>query len=229
MLAVVVVVGLTRLERSNADGRTEPPAAAPETPPAAPPKAGEIDLERSRVYVFVSKTKLGHDHAVEGRLKSGRIRLDRKQRAGSIKFDMATFEADTPDARTYLSLKGTISDSNREKTTDAMLGPAVLDVAAHPTATFAIDSATRQTEKGKPKVELKGKFTLHGQTHDLTIVADIDSKTDDATLKLTGKFEILQTDYGITPYKAALGTVGITDKLVIHGELWIASEVISRN
>ncbi|MGV2340918.1 MAG UNVERIFIED_CONTAM: hypothetical protein LVR18_45365 [Planctomycetaceae bacterium] len=36
---------------------------------------GNVDLQASRVYVFVGKTGLGHDHGVEGRLKSGQVTL----------------------------------------------------------------------------------------------------------------------------------------------------------
>ena len=40
---------------------------------------------------------------------------------------------------------------------------------------------------------------------------------------LHGKFTILQTDFGITPYSKAFGTIGVADSLTIWGDLWIAS------
>jgi hypothetical protein len=45
---------------------------------------------------------------------------------------------------------------------------------------------------------------------------------------LRGNFTILQSDFGITPYKAALGAVGVADELKIWGDIWIATEETKR-
>ena len=66
-----------------------PPPAAPATPPVP----GDVDTERSRVYIFVGKTGFGHDHAIVGRLASGRVVLDAPQNAGQLVFDMPSFLA----------------------------------------------------------------------------------------------------------------------------------------
>lgn len=207
-----------------------------ETGKAAPPRSaarsnsgaespGSIDVERSRVYVFVRKSGLGHEHAVEGRVKSGTIHLGQAKKSGALEFDMTSFDADTEAARKYLSLKGTTSDSVRQKVNDNMLGGSVLDVERFPTATFAIESAQQVATKGKtPRYQLKGKFTLHGQTREVTITADTTSQAGDKVIRLQGQFDILQTEFGITPYKAALGAVGVADQLTIYGDLWIAAE-----
>lgn len=205
-------------------GTAAPPgSAARSTEVAATP--GTIDVERSRVYVFVRKSGLGHEHAVEGRIKSGAIHLKQAKKAGAIEFDLTSFDADTEAARKYLSLKGTTSDSIRQKVNDNMLGESVLHVERFPTATFAIDSAQLVATKGKaPRYQLKGRFTLHGQTRELTIMADPTSQAGDKFIQLRGQFDILQSEFGITPYKAALGTVGVADQLTIYGDLWIAAE-----
>lgn len=41
---------------------------------------------------------------------------------------------------------------------------------------------------------------------------------------LMGRFKILQTQFGITPFKKALGAVGVTDQLTVWGDLWIAKQ-----
>lgn len=71
-----------------------------------PAAAGEVDLQGNRVYVLVPKKKLGHDHAMVGPLKAGRVRLGAAEAAGSLVLDMAGLRADTPEARTLLSLRG---------------------------------------------------------------------------------------------------------------------------
>jgi polyisoprenoid-binding protein YceI len=189
--------------------------------PAAQP--GQIDIKRSLVYVRVDKTGLGHEHGIEGKIKSGVIRLGARTDAGSIEFDMTSFAADTDRARKYVGLEGSTGASTRDKVTKTMLGDGVLDVAEFPTATFAIESALhKKTKQGKAIVELKGKFTLHGTSHPLTLFAEPSQK--DGQWNLRGDFTVKQTDFGITPYSAALGTVGVADELKIFGDLWIAGD-----
>lgn len=184
---------------------------------------GDVDLAKSRVYILVGKTGLGHEHAIEGKLKSGSIRLGAARDAGTIEFDMPRFSADTDEARKYIGLKGSTSASTRQQVNKNMLGPDVLDVKKFPTAKFAIDSALeKQTKFGAAVYELKGKFTLHGKTRALTIQAE--PEQDGNQWRLTGDFTILQSDFGITPYSAALGTIGVADSLRIWGDLRIADD-----
>lgn len=187
----------------------------------APLKPGDIDAEKSRVYVLVGKKGLGHEHGVEGRIKSGSIRLNADKDPGTIEFDMESFLADTDEARKYVELKGNVSESTRDRVTKAMLGPDVLDVEEFPTARFKIKS--RQLIKSKKdgdSVVLKGEFTLHGKEQPLSVTAKIEKASGRS--HLSGSFTILQSDFGITPYKAAFGAVAVTDELKIFGDLWIA-------
>jgi hypothetical protein len=185
----------------------------------AQPQPGEIDLKRSRVYVFVGKSGLGHEHAVEGRIKSGSIAVAQKQKAGQIVFDMTTFTSDTAAARKYVGLEGEKDESTRKKVDENMLGANVLDVAKHPTATFAISSAQQvKSKQGGTLYELKGRFALHGTTRDLTVHATPTKKGDQ--LRLQGSFTIRQTDFGITPY-SKFGVIGVADELKIYGDIWV--------
>ena len=59
----------------------------------------QVSLKKSRIYTFVGKTGLGHQHGIEGQLKSGSIQLGAKQDAGELVFDMISFDADTDAAR----------------------------------------------------------------------------------------------------------------------------------
>jgi polyisoprenoid-binding protein YceI len=202
--------------------------AAPEKRSEKPAlKPGDIDVEKSRIYVLVGKKGLGHEHGVEGKIKSGAIDLGAAKDPGAIEFDMVSFAADTDEARKSVELKGTIGESTRDKVTRTMLGPEVLDVEEFPTATFKIK--TQEMRKGKKEgdsVVLKGDFTLHGQTQPLSITAKLERTKSRS--HLSGSFTILQSDFGITPYKAALGAVGVTDELKIVGDLWIVSEETKR-
>jgi len=186
-------------------------------------KPGEIDVEKSRVYIRVGKKRLGHEHAVEGKIKSGSIDLNAAKEVGDIEFDMTSFLADTDEARKYVELKGTTTQSTREQVTETMLGERVLDVEQFPTATFKIKSRGVIDAPGdERRLKLSGEFTLHGKTHPLTIT--VEQTKEDERWRLKGEFDILQSDFGITPYKAALGTVAVADKLKIWGDIWIAGD-----
>ena len=213
---------------------TLPLDADAQVPPAAPaaqaplPTPGEVDTDGSRIYVFVGKTGLGHDHGIVGRLVSGRVILDAPQNAGQLVFDMQSFLADTPEARKALGLDGETDASTRKPTTENMLGPDVHDVARHPTATFDFESALRPQRPvngAKPTVDLVGTFTLHGVARKVVIPAEVGAAG--RVLRLIGSFRIKQTDFGIKPYKKFGGVVGVADELVIHGDIRIAATPVA--
>lgn len=180
----------------------------------------KTDLKTSRVYVLVDKVRLGHRHGVEGQLKSGTLKLDAKSDAGQLVFDMTTFKADTDGARKQVGLEGETDADTQEKVNDNLLGPKVLDVKEFPTATFEIQSSLATGKKSAdkhPLYELKGDFTLHGKTVPLSVVAE--ARPGEKSTHLSGKFKILQSEYGIKPYSAAFGAVAVADELTIWGEI----------
>ncbi len=199
----------------------QPPQLSP-APLAAPPVAGDVDLVRSRVYVFVGKTGLGHNHAVSGLLQAGRVVLGAADQAGTLVFDMRSFTADTAEARKALGLPGETDASTQKQVQANMTGPDVLDVAQHPTATFQIRSArpSQQQVQGRPPVyELVGAFTLHGVTQEVMIPVEVEQRGE--WLRLRGMFVIKQTDFGMKPYKKLGGVVGVADELRITGDLLV--------
>ena len=184
----------------------------------------QISVQKSRVYIFVDKTGLGHPHGVEGRLKSGSLTLGAGEEAGELVFDMNSFDADTDAARRYVGLSGSTDSSTRRQINDNMKYTSILNVGQFPTATFAIKSATlleKKSRTGAPLYELTGEFTLRGKTRSVKFEAEAEQK--DNMTHVHGRFAILQTQYGITPFRKALGAVGVADQLIIHGDLWIAS------
>ncbi len=185
---------------------------------------GDVNLQFSRAYVFVGKVGLGHEHAVEGRMRSGVVHLGAIQRAGHVEFDMTTFRADTDEARKYIGLEGTTGESMQSQVTANMRGPVVLDSGNHPTARFDIDSAVlleQPSKRGLPLYRLDGKFILHGAARPLQIIAEAEPK--DGWVHLVGNFAILQSQFGMTPFTKAFGAIGVTDRLQIWGDLWVVA------
>jgi len=197
------------------------PAAKKASPAAKERKIqpGDVDLQVSRVYILVDKTGLGHQHAIEGRLKEGRLKVS-GEAAGKLVFDMKTFIADTPHARQYLGLPGETDAGTQQQVNANMLGAGVLNVAKFPTATFAVDSIKKTPGKESDTFTLTGTYTLHGVSRNLQF--DATGTNEKGKLRLHGQFGIRQTDFGIKPFSKGLGLVGVADELVIHGDLLIA-------
>lgn len=182
-----------------------------------------IDSKTSRVYVFVGKTGFGHEHAVSGFVKSGDIHLGNAQQAGSIVFDMTAFTADSAEARRAIGLGGTTDASTAREVTQNMLGGYVLNVRKYPTSTFTIDSALptgKQSQAGNPLYELKGTWELHGTKRPLAIPVEVVDQQGSYLVR--GRFAMLQSQFGITPFTKALGAVGVTDRLIVTGYIVVA-------
>jgi polyisoprenoid-binding protein YceI len=195
--------------------------SAQEQPPAFVVAPGEINLQASRVYIFVDKTGFGHQHGVEGRLREGNVRIANRS-AGRMVFDMQSLKADTPNARRFVNLKGEIDAKTQQEVTDTMKGPDILDVARFPAATFEIDTVRaldRRTRSGHTQYRFEGEFRLHGTKQVLRFTAD--AVEERGYLHFKGTFHLRQSEYKIPPYKKALGTVGVADVLTVYGDIWV--------
>jgi hypothetical protein len=197
---------------------------AQEPVPSKKYRAGEAFLEGSRVYVHVFKKGLGHEHAVMGGLKSGRIHLAKPgEHENELVFDLVNFVADADAARKYVGLAGTTKISDQQEVTTVMLGHEVLHTARYPTATFkivGIKKLSSKSERDLPQFELDGQFTLQATTRPLKVIVDVQEQ--DHWQRLRGTISILQTDFGIKPYTKAFGAIGVADKLEILGDIWVA-------
>lgn len=184
--------------------------------------AGEIDVENSKVYVFVPKRGAGHEHGVEGRLSAGALQLGAAEQAGTMTFDLRSFDADTTAARRFLRLPGETDADTAAKVNANMRGEAVLDTARHPTAEFQIVSASALNEAADPlgtPYELNGVLTLHGVRKELRVRAFAQSVN--GLTRVRGKFTLKQTNFGIVPFSKLLGAIGVGDELTVYGDLWI--------
>lgn len=190
------------------------------TPVAAKP--GEVNLEFSRVFIFVDKSGVvGHEHAIEGKLKSGEI-VTQQGQPGTVVFDMRSFDADTSVARKYLGLEGETDAATRKKVNENMLGNEILDVAKYPEArleNISLKSTGKKTKRDLPEYILEGDFVLHETKRHIEVRCDVEHK--DGWNHVRGGFKILQSDYGIKPFSKMLGAVGVKDQLVIMGDLWV--------
>jgi polyisoprenoid-binding protein YceI len=200
-----------------------PAARGAEEParPAASAVAFQVDPAASHVFIKVGASgRIGHDHGVQG-LLGGAITLGK---GGTLVFDMRTFRTDSPEARQYVGLSGTVSGADQQKTNATMRGPQVLDVVQYPTAEYTITSAVPVDGRapGEPgRYRLDGQLTLHGKSRPLPLVAQVDPTGSPGVLRMRCAFAIQQSDFGITPYSTLGGLVGVADRLDIWGDVVI--------
>jgi hypothetical protein len=165
--------------------------------------------------------RIGHDHGILGRLESGFVEWGGGGR-GELVFSTRSFIADPPEARRYVGLAGSVSASDRKKTTEHMLGRDVLDVARNPTATYKITATSPldgQVAGAPGRYKLDGAFTLHGVTRPLTLTATVEETTTRGVLRMTGNFPLVQSHFGIRPYSTLGGLVGVADRMDVWGDL----------
>ena len=182
---------------------------------------------RQSRYVFVGKTGFGHEHGIVGQLKQGHIDMSPGKNVGILDFDMATFTADTPEARKFVRLEGATDASTQQQVNTNMRGADVLDVGKFPTSRFTIKEIVKlsqPSQSGLPQYRLNGDFTLHGVTRPIQVMAEAEDQRD--WTRLRGGFTMLQSQFGITPFTKALGAVGVTDQLTVWGDLWIAKQPV---
>jgi polyisoprenoid-binding protein YceI len=84
---------------------------------------------------------------------------------------------------------------------------ATLEVDRHPKATFSA--------KGIPAdSELEGTLALHGATHPLRL-----SFTESGSSNWRAKGEVVQSDFGIKPFKGLLGALRLADRVTVDIEI----------
>ena len=181
---------------------------------AAGPTAWTIDGARSTVAIHVGKSGLlsfaGHEHEVRATQVQGEVSAVAEELAQS--HVSLTFAA----GALKVEEKGEPA-GDAPKVQAAMVGPKVLDVARFPTVTFTSTRVSgRSAAAGHYDLEVSGNLTLHGVTRSVTLPLRV--SVTEVTLTATGRMEIRQTDYGITPVNVA-GVVKVKNALAIDYSL----------
>jgi len=219
-LAITVLLIFCCTPQTHGQQANNTSAAGTSAPNISP---GDIELSASRVFIFVDKTGLGHQHAVEGQLSPSQLILGAEKGAGRLVFNMDSFDADTRRARQYLGLPGDTDEGTRKQVNNNMKGRDVLDTTKYPQAILDIEKALptgKLNPKGAPEYEINGLFTLHGVQKPIKFLAYAEQVK--GWVHLRGDFGIKQSSYGMKPYSKAFGAIGVADALQIYGDLWVA-------
>jgi polyisoprenoid-binding protein YceI len=172
----------------------------------------EVKPELSRLSVHLYKRGLlkgfGHEHELEWSHYSGTVKLD-WQALASATVDLR-FEAN--------SLRETneeIGEDDRFDIERTAKSDRVLDAEQYPEIRFTSTGiVVRRQEEARAELDIIGRLTVRGVAKDLRVPVTV--TLDGDHVRAVGSVELKQTDYGIEPVSAALGTVKVKDEMQVR-------------
>ena len=166
----------------------------------------------SDFWVFVGKTglfsALAHDHEIGVKRFGGRVVIPGAGASGgSLEMEV--------DATSLVVLDKKPSEADKKKIFDSMHNE-VLESAKHQKITFKSVSVSdlKQTGNDNYSLVVNGDLTLHGVTK--RIAVPVAATITPQQLRANGKYTLKQSDYGISPYSAAGGTIKVKDEVVVN-------------
>lgn len=176
---------------------------------AAVANAGPLDPKQSELVVLAWKRgtaqAVAHDHVIRAASVSGSLAPTGE---ASITVDARALVADEDDTRARYRVGAKISPDDARQVEVSMKGPDQLDVEQFPTIRFESAGGTF-TPTGEGTVQ--GKFTLHGVTRAVECKATL--KRTETSLEVTARLRLKVSDYGIKPYSAMFGLIGVRDEV----------------
>jgi polyisoprenoid-binding protein YceI len=156
--------------------------------------------------------RFGHPHVIGGTAIDGEIRLaDAFHDSGlELVIDVSQLEVDRPGWRLDEGFDPDMSESAIADTRRNMLSADQLDAENHPY--IEIRSIGLSGPRWQPDIE--AQVTLAGQTRELTVPVKL--SMDNYNLTAIGRFYIRQSEFGITPFSAAGGSLQVADEVLIR-------------
>lgn len=205
-----------------------PAGAAPAFPHAfyqAPPGPGRVfrlDPSRSRLQVLVFRAgpmaRQGHNHLLQAQAFEGAVFVpdDGLERARmDLLLPVAALAVDPTAARAQAgaAFAAEVGERARSGTRANLLGPDVLDAAAHPHV--AVQAQVLAGEL--PWLVLEASLSVRGVRHAVQLPVRVD--LDGAQLRARGTLLLRHADLGLAPFRALGGLLQVADPLVLHFDL----------
>ncbi len=209
LLQIIVATALlwSQLLTPGVQSAPQKGAKKPAPPPApVAPKTYNIVPAESSLTVFVGKAGalsfLAHDHNIAVRSYSGRVVVPAAgPSSGSLELDI--------DAKS-LAILDKISEKDRQEITNSM-NTKVLESGKFPKITFR---SVGVSNVNGANLTVNGDLTLHGVTKRIAVPVTISATPQ--MLRATGKYVLKQTDFGITPYSAAAGSIKVKNEVILN-------------
>lgn len=165
------------------------------------------DSSLADCFVFTFKEGLLSPVAHDLRLKVTRFSLEVDAASGSISasFDTSSLRVDTP-MKDGVENPAALSAADKEKIA-GQIRDDVLHSAQHPEATFRSHASSARADGG---YDIHGDLTLHGVTR------RVDAQTQVVAGRQQLELTLHQPDFGITPYRAMLGTLKIRADVIVR-------------
>jgi polyisoprenoid-binding protein YceI len=156
------------------------------------------DQSNAECFVFTFKEGLLSPIAHDLRIKVTRFTVMVENGVVTASFDTASLRVDTPmkDGKENPTALG---EADKEKIA-SQIRDDVLNSSKHPEANFRSRSVKQRSDGG---YDLDGDLTLHGVTK------PIQARTELVSGKQELEFKLHQPDFGITPFRAMMGTLKI--------------------
>lgn len=171
------------------------------------PGQGMFRVETARGGLF---GVFAHDHLVEASRYAGEIRFDPDAP------ERASVWVEVPAEALTVRDPGVKRDVLR-KIESTMKSPRVLDVEHYAKIRFESSSVRPKSNAGDRRLEIAGRLSLHGTVRD--VVLPVTFWTIGDTCHAEAETWLRQTDYGIQPYSAGLGTIRVRDEVRVSFHL----------
>ena len=174
----------------------------------------QADASSSQLVIRAGRTgllsTLAHDHL----FTPGRWQAD-------VEFDPERPEAIHVDVRieaaTLHDHVARLSPKFREYVDRETAGPDVLDAQRYREIRFRGESASARDDGDGLRGVLHGALSLHGRTRALDV--PFHARADAAGYRVSGSVRFRQTDYGMTPFSSAAGTIRVDDEIEVGFDL----------
>lgn len=185
--------------------------AWPRFSPGAPLEA---DTSASQLVIHAGKggflSTLAHNHEFTPSRWRAEVEFDPK-RPQEVHVDVRI------DAATLHDHIGRLSQKARDYVDRETAGPDVLDAQRYREIRFHGESASVRGEGGDFQGVLHGSLLLHGTTRPLDV--PFHAHADTPGFRVSGSVRLLQTDFGMTPFSTAGGSIRVNDELQVDFEL----------
>jgi polyisoprenoid-binding protein YceI len=172
-----------------------------------------VDPARSQLVVYVSRagalSPALHDHQFFATRWGGTISVDPSQpQRASLRL--------TVDASSLRDREPGLSPRDVRTVEAQVRGPEVLDAERFPEIRFVASrfeplQSNATGAAGALRGVVFGTLTLHGTTRPMRI--PVQTAWSQRALEARGSVEFLQSEFGIRPYRRALGTIAVRDRV----------------
>jgi polyisoprenoid-binding protein YceI len=176
----------------------------------------EVDTSASTLSVHTQKagvlSAISHNHRFTPDQWQGAAQLD-PARPDALQVRIVV------EARSLHDHEERLGAESRARVDEEAAGPKVLDVKHYPEIRF--EAGPGATVRPGPDRQLEGvlhgSLTLHGATRPIDV--PFQARPDGAAYRASGSVRFKQTTFGMTPYTAAMGTIGVDDEVLIQFDL----------